>query len=447
MTRREFLTTPQPRTTSLRCSIVALAMLMAGCGIAAAQTTSSESSVNVPIPSHAAAREALKLSSEQSSLRFGGLDFFPYAAAGVRYDDNVLIDHSDRHDDVRWTLAPGLSVMGGDVATYVPGSVTVEQLRNYLYYSLADDLSKPKRFVGFDYSPAFNLYTDDSDLSHIDHYGKISAGYALPKTAFGLDADFARADLKNNTVGGLLTTTTYGAQLRGRYDITDRTWADAHLGFTGLDYEGRYQGYNEPELGLGLNRKFSDKLSVGLGAAAGVVLPERSDDQYYEQVLARAIYRLTGKFSLGASAGAEFRQYDADDQSGTTHPVFSISGLWQPTAVTSFTLEGHRRDQPSAFSGYNSETFGFTLGVRQLVFGRLYAGANVGYDFVEYRNTDRVQNTDRQDDYFNAGVNLSYDFNRNWRSSLSYTHRRNESNDDDRSYFNNIVGLDVLWRF
>ena len=428
---------------------VVSAVLMAGAGSALAQAqppANVGSVVTPPIPSDAAAREVLRLSAEETTLRLGGMDVFPHVAGMVRYDDNVLISHSDRFEDVRWTLAPGVSVIGGDVATYVPGSITVDQLRQFLYYSVVENVSLPKRFVAADYTPAFNVYTKESDFNHIDHSAKLSAGYAFTRLAIGFDADFEHADIKNNSVGTLLTTDTYGAQVRARYDLSVPTWIDGHAGFRGIDYDGPYQGYDEPELGLQVNRQFTEKLSAGFGALGGITLPESSEDQCFEQLLANATYRSTGKLVFNAAAGVEFRQYDAD-RSDTTHFVFSASGVYQPTLRTSVILEGHRRDEPSPFADYNYETLGGSLGVRQELHTHLSAGASLGYDFVKYRASAEVADTDREDDYILGRANVSYEFNRHWRATLFYEHRRQESQDDNLSYFNNLVGLEVFWRF
>src|SRR5512132_2369092 len=113
----------------------------------------------VIVPSETAARETLRLSAEESTLRLGGLDLFPHVAGMVRYDDNILISHTNALDDVLWTFSPGLTIAAGEIGAYLPGSVTIEQLRSLLYYSLVDDVSKPGRFFALDYTPSFNLYT------------------------------------------------------------------------------------------------------------------------------------------------------------------------------------------------------------------------------------------------------------------------------------------------
>src|ERR1039458_8706092 len=175
------------------------------------------------VPSETASRETLRLSAEQSTLRLGGLDLFPHAAGMVSYDDNILISHTNPMDDFVWTLSPGLTLAAGNVGAYLPGSVTLEQLRNLLYYSTVDDVHKPSRFFALDYTPSFNFYTHHSQYDNTGQSAKFSGAYSFPRLALGLDADFTRQYAKDPSVGDLVEVDSYYAYLRSRYDLTDRT--------------------------------------------------------------------------------------------------------------------------------------------------------------------------------------------------------------------------------
>ena len=156
------------------------------------------------VPSETASRETLRLSAQQSTLRFGGLDLFPHAAGMVSYDDNILISHANQMNDFVWTFSPGLTLAAGNVGAYLPGSVTLEQLRALLYYSTVDDVSKPRRFFALDYTPSFNLYTRHSDLDNTGQSAKFSGAYSLTRLALGLDADFTDEYVKDAGVGDLV---------------------------------------------------------------------------------------------------------------------------------------------------------------------------------------------------------------------------------------------------
>jgi hypothetical protein len=438
---------PLTRTVPLLLAAAGTASL----GVAQAQEPGTygnyTDSTEPSIPSEAAARETLRLSREQSSLRVAGLDLFPHAAATVAYDDNILISATNQIDDVIWTLSPGLTIAGGNVASYLPSAVTVEQLRGLLYYSLVEDVSKPTRFFALDYTPSFNFYTENSKHNFIGQSGKFSGGYSLTRLALGLDFDYEDTEVKNNDVGTLTEIATYNPRLRTRYDFTDRTSLEVNGQYYLLSYaDDRYQGYDQLGNENWLNHQFADRLNLGLGAGFGLFFPDASDDQTYEQILTRAVYRLSGKLYFSSAIGVEFRQYDSG-QSGTIHPVFSLTSVYQARENTQFVFEGHRRDQPSPYANYNYATFGGSANIRQLLFTRLTAIASLGYDYTEYRNTGNATDISRTDDYLFGRLRFEYEFNRHLLGAVYYNYLRDDSSLDSFSYDNNIVGLQLQWRF
>jgi hypothetical protein len=402
----------------------------------------------VIVPSEAASRETLRLSAQQSTLRLGGLDLFPHAAGMVSYDDNILISHTSPMNDVVWTFSPGLTLAAGNVGAYLPGSVTLEQLRNLLYYSTVDDVSKPSRFFALDYTPSFNLYTDHSQYDNTGQSAKFSGAYSFTRLALGLDADFTRQYAKDVGIGDLVELDTYYAYLRSRYDLTDRTSLEVNGIYNRYEYaQPQYQGYSDLKNEDWLNRQFADRLSLGVGLAFGLAFPAASPDQTYEQLLARAVYRLTGKFYLTAALGLELREYGGGE-SDTVKPIFSLTGIYQIRESTALTLEAHRYDEPSPYAGQNYTDMGASIGARQLLFGRLSASASLGYDNYNYEYTTSVpgSSTSRTDNYMSARLQFDYKFNRHVTGSLFYTYARDESSYDYLSYDNNVVGLQLTWR-
>lgn len=423
---------PMNKTKSLCCSIFLLPWLPV-------------SGADVVVPNDTASRETLRLSSEESTLRLAGMDIFPHASGTVLYDDNVTIGHTNQIDDVIWKVAPGITITGGDVGAYLPGAVTLEQLRSFLYYSLVDDVSKPGRFFGFDYTPSLNFYTDHSQFNDVGHSVKFTGGYALTRLALGLDFDMNREQLKNNSVGTLTKVANYDTRLRALYDFNDRTSAEVGARYRRTDYEVEgYQGYQEVSNENWLNRKFADRLSLGLGMGVGRVIPQNSESQTFEQGLVRAVYRLSGKLFLSSAVGMEFRQYDSGE-SGTVNPVVAVSGTYQLREGTTLNLEGHRREQPTVTGGYNSTQMGAILGVRQLLFSRLYAGASAGYDNVKYNGTERNLSSARSDDYLFGRLTFDYEFNRHFTGTIYYNYFRDNSSEDQFSYDNNLLGLQLRW--
>ena len=399
------------------------------------------------LPPERASKETLDQSVSRASLRFEGLDLFPHAAVTAMYDDNVLIAHTNAISDVQWTFSPGLTVTAGDIATYFPGSVSLDQLRELAYYSLVEGSSMPQRFLGVDYTPGFNFFTENPRLNYTDQSQGLSAGYAFSRLALGLDEDFTRTDSKDNEVGNLVTVSRFDTKLRSRYEMTDRSSLEVNGRYDWLGYEDKaYHGYQEVRNEDWFNRLVGARLELAIGAAFGLVYPEASPDQTYEQGLVRGLYRLTGKLDVRASAGIELRQYDSG-QSATVDPVLSLSAAYRPRDSTALTLEAHRQQEPSYEGSYNYQTTGFNAGVRQQLSGELSASLTGGYNYGEYLLRTSGPSNNRRDNYLWVRATLDYEFSRHLKASLIYTLRLEDSSTDVYSYTDNIVGVQVAWRY
>jgi hypothetical protein len=345
------------------------------------------------------------------------------------------------------TLSPGLTIAAGDISTAFPGSITLAQIRDLLNFSLVEDTAKPQRFLGIDYTPDLNLYVDDEQYNNADHIAGMTAGYAFSKLVLGLDQDFRREAVKSSIVGSLVTIRDYQTHLRTRYEFNETTSVEVNGTYQNFSYEDSgLQGYQEFRNDDWLNRRMGDKLTLGVGAAFGFLFPSESDDQTYQQLLGRAVYRLSGKISLSAAVGAELREYEADHDD-TVHPTFDVRGIYQPWASTTFTIEGLRREQPSPFGEANYTTYGVYLGARQLLFNRLYAGLNVGYNNVEYTTLAPGAGSEHTDNFYFARLRFDYALNPHWMASVFYTFTENRANPSAFSYDNNIVGGHLAWQF
>lgn len=413
-----------------------------------AQGTGYVTPEDIVLPPASASEAALKQSTANTGLRFAGMDLFPHVGATVMYDDNVLISENNRISDVEWTFSPGMTVVAGDVSTYLPGSVTLSQLRGLRDYSLVEDTSRPERYLGLDGTLGANFFTDHSDFNNVDSWAGLSAGYALSRLSLGLDYDFSWTQVKDNDVGTRVPEMLNDTHLRSRYEVNDRTSFEINgqyyrQDYPGTGFEGGYQEFRNEDW---FNRALGARLSAGLGAAFGWVFPDVGPRQAYQQGLVRAVYLLTEKLYFYASAGVEVREYDTD-VSNTVDPVVSVTAIYRPRELTTLTLEAHRREQPSYSSTYNYQDYGFSAGIRQGVLSRVFVGLNAGYDNYNYRQIQVGPSINRVDNYYFVQVRLDYEFNPRWTAGVFYTRLQDDSNEPDRSYGDNMVGLRGTWRF
>jgi len=400
-----------------------------------------------PVPSPAAAEAILDQTAHEMTIRLGPLDVFPHAALSVAYDDNVLISHVDPIHDVEWSIAPGLMFGVGDLNSSPTSPVSIDKLRGMLYYSLADYESKPQRFLGLDYTPAVNLYTDHSVYNNVDESVRLSGGYTFSRMTVGLDFDFGYGQVKDSGVGDLVTIANYDARLRTRYDLSQMTSLELNAGYLRLDYiEPEFQGYQDFHGDFWLDRQFDQKLSAALGVGLGYLQPEDDPGQTYQQALIRGVYGLTGKSYFSASAGFEVRQFGTSAPNAV-RPVFSVTGVFQPWVNTTITLEGHRREDTAPFQGENFIQLGASVNARQLLFNRFYAALGGGYDNIAYTDIETDNALLRTDNYWFLIATFDYEFNNHLTATLFYTFRTDNSTDTSVSYDNNIVGVRVGWKF
>lgn len=402
---------------------------------------------DVMLHTEEASAEALKQSAGKTTLRLFGLDVFPRVALRTMYDDNLVITSSNKLSDVEWTISPSITMAAGDVSLYLPGSVTLGQIRNLLNYSLLDDAAKPERYVGADYTPSVNLFADHDQFDNVDHTAGFSGGYSFARLITGMDADYSRIAVKDNSVGDRVTREMVQATWRNRYEWTDRSAVEINCHYDRLSYENlTYQGYDEFRNEDWFDRKLGARLETGVGLAFGFVYPQFSPDQTYQQAYLRAIYRLTGKLYARARAGAEWRQYGSGNGS-TLDPAFEIEVIYQPRQTTTITLAGHQRSAPSFGADYNYEIYGFTAGVAQQLTGSLDAELICGYEHVDYVRFTAGPSANRIDDVFTIRANLGYEFNTHLKAVLFFTHDRDESSLSRYAYANNVAGIRISWRY
>lgn len=399
------------------------------------------------VPPATAAEEILRQTSREGNLRLGPVDLFPHAGASLTYDDNVLISSRNQISDEVWSLSPGITAAIGDVSTAIPGQVTIDRLRNLLYYSLADESSKPRRFLGADYTPSVNLYTEHDQYNNVDHSVQLSGGYNFSRLTSELDFDFLHGQIKDNGVGDLVTLGTYAAALRNTYQLSERSTIEVNGDFWNYDYDDpRFQGYWDFRNTDWFNHQLGEKLSGGVGIALGYLEPTQDPSQTYEQALVRGVYRLSGKIYFNAYVGLECRQFKTDAPD-SLNPVFTISGIYEPRETTALTLEAHRREAASPYSGYNYTQIGFRAGVRQGLFNRLFANLTGGYDQIQYNETTGTTSLNRADNLVYIQTSLDYEFNPHWTATLFYNYHQDASNVPIYDYSNNLVGARFVWRY
>jgi hypothetical protein len=167
-----------------------------------------------------------------------------------------------------------------------------------------------------------------------------------------------------------------------------------------------------------------------------------NEDQTYEQVNVRATYQVTGKISLNASAGVEFRQFENSGVDDHVSPVYELGATYQPFDGTTINVTGTRRTLNSAvLTGQDYEVTSIILGARQRFFQRFYAGFTGGYEHSEYFDALAGIGANRKDDYFFIEPGIDVTLTSFWTMGIFYLHRDNSSSLERFSFYDNQVGI------
>jgi hypothetical protein len=216
-----------------------------------------------------------------------------------------------------------------------------------------------------------------------------------------------------------------------------------------------------------------------LGIGAGY---DRSDvdvgaDSDALNLTARLNWSATEKFSLRCVVGGEWRRFDdstvtvpvttttvgadgtpvttttfiTSDAQGETSvsPVFSVGALYSLSDKTSISLDAYRRSQP-AISEVNQSYYstGVVVSVSQQVWERFSMSLNSGFENADYYDSVEGVNTSRTDDYWFAGVQMSYAIMDRLALDIYYRYSQNDSSGGNGVTFaRNLFGASISYSF
>lgn len=355
------------------------------------------------------------------------------------YDDNINLNHFDRLSDYYFVIAPGITVGFGDV------------------------VNRQENYVRLDYSPSIFLFSDHSENDAVQHSIRLDAQHRFSRLTLNFSQDIqildgtqlsatttsgSTGDSVNLDVSGRTRLNIYAAMLNASYDLTGKTFVSGGVACSVFDYASLISsGYLQGNVFINYN--YSPKLVVGIGATGGYNEVESPNpDQTFEQANVRATYQVSGKVSLNASAGVEFRQFEDSSRGEHISPVFELGATWKPFDGTAISLSGSRRTLNSAvlasqdFAGTN-----IVLGVRQRLLQRIYLGLTAQYENDDYFSTIAGMSATRHDNYYLVQPGIDVAITRFWTAGVYYVHRQNCSSFDSFSFYDNQVGLRTALTF
>ncbi|MFL6537142.1 MAG: hypothetical protein ACJ8JD_03065, partial [Chthoniobacterales bacterium] len=239
------------------------------------------------------------------------------------YDDNIYLRETNKVSDFYFAIEPGITLGWGDI------------------------VGSEQNSIRLDYAPSIFLYADNSNANAVQHVIRLDGHYHMGHLSLTLDQDIELLEGTTylSSASGSVNTgqspsvnidtanspvNIYNTRGSFSYDLSGKTFLSGGLSFSLRDYETLIDS-DDLVGNLFINYIYSPKLTVGLGGTFGYNMVEGNNpDQTYEQINLRTDYQLSGKVSLNASVGVEFRQFE-DDSSGThVSPVYQLGLAYQP---------------------------------------------------------------------------------------------------------------------
>jgi hypothetical protein len=373
-------------------------------------------------------------STQPRRLQYG----FHLTMRGV-YDDNINVSHANPVSDFYFAIEPSITFGFGDIE------------------------GRQENYLRLDYAPSLFIFAEHSEDDALQHLIRLEGHHRFRRLALTLVQDVQILDGSdlgtitdasspgtrvNLDVGARTRVNIYNTQLNANYELTGKTSLSAGVSSNITDYPNLISS-QVISGNLFVNYRFSEKIVAGLGGTGGYdFVDDPNPDQTFEQANVRVTYQATGKISLNAAGGVEFRQFENTSRSQYVSPVFEIGAAYQPFDGTNISFGFSRRILNSAvLVGQDFASTTVSVGARQRIFQRAYLGLNVGYQNADYFSTVSFVSANRSDNYYFIEPALDVMVTRFWTVGGYYLHRQSDSSDDRFSFDNNQVGVRTVLTF
>lgn len=340
------------------------------------------------------------------------------------YDDNIdLAGKGFERSDFVFLVSPSVTWRHGD-----------SKLRRGSYAQVS-------------YTPSASIFASNSSENSVDHTLRADVQKRFGKLAVGVDGKYQRLSGATPELSDRVDRDEAGARLRAGYELSSRTSLETSLGWSQVDYrEGSLEDYDEWISETYAGYQFSGRTKVAAGAAFGQLDVSGRETQNYQRALVKVSTEASGKLTLDAKAGVEFRSTGAGD---STTPVFNLTAEYRPTGRTTLAAGVYREVTASgSVENENLTRTGGSVKVYQKLGSRLTAGVEAGYEQMEYDTTESgAVASGREDDYFYVRPSLKYEFRAGRRAEIYYSYREDDSNLSNFDFAANQAGLSVGFDF
>ena len=281
----------------------------------------------------------------------------------------------------------------------------------------------------------------------MDHTVRADVQKRLGNLAVGVEGKYQKLSGATPELSDRVDRDEAGAKLRLRYDISSRTGVETALGYNTVNYrESTLADYDEWVSETYVGYALSGRTRVSAGGAVGRLSVDGREPQEFQRAMGKVTVDATGKLSLDAKAGIEFRSTGAGE---TTTPVFNVSAEYRPSGRTSMVASVYREVTASgSVENENLTRTGGSLKLAQKIGSRVTAAVEAGYEEMTYATTESgTVSSGRQDEYFFIRPSLRYEFQQGRRAEIYYSYREDDSTLSNFDFAANQTGISLGFDF
>jgi hypothetical protein len=350
------------------------------------------------------------------------------ANVGVRHDDNVFLTAEKPVGDTIYTVAPGVAWKYG-LESLAHGSL--QYYETFMRYSKksAPNVSLGAGAADFSYDNGSFSLAANADFQQLNQNGNATA--ALGPQIFRRDV----LDLGLTLETPLLAKT----RLRAGASMNQLKYKDSGL-----------VGTRETRLPVTVFLATTPKTDLGLGVTYRDVKPQGlgpSGHDLYYNLAVRGAYsqKLSGELSVG------YRSRDVGVNPRENLWGFDGGLTYLLTPKSSLTLQLNRDFSTGALGeSLKSNRYALRLTTdptQQWSFGAMIQYQTSGFGPTEFALKNVPVTVDRQDNYWETGLQASYLFNSWLSANADYVLRKNQSTRPDAYYSDNQFNLTVGLRY
>jgi hypothetical protein len=361
-------------------------------------------------------------------IRAGGFLIFPSFTVDGDYNDNIFASNDDEESDFIFTLSPQVEVRSNfprhslnwtvetDVGRFVDN--TDENFWDYgtQLTGRLDITRRNRLFGGASYAHGHEE-RDDPDDPGVDVVDEPIEFDEFGGT-LGFEQDFNRLNFR---VLGTVDRRDYDEDNPDTFeDARDRNLYGARLR-TGYFISPRINTFLEG----GYRREVRDATD------RDTTPPLKRDNNVYDVRVGTGI-DITGLLFGEVSFGWGYQEFDESELDSENSFVYGAGLTWNPTRLTSLSLEGDGGFEPSD-TGSSRLTHRVALRVDHELLRNVLIGGRIAYRRDDFQDVDRV------DDRIDVGPDITYLLNRYLSVGAGYTFTTRDSDDEDREFDRNLV--------